>query len=92
MARLYQELDLTKTQLTVFFVILLLAVDELNPVLIVLHVFPTVQRWHVAAAAVLLMAYVFLTHFKQLVYYTIKTFFHSVRTYVNDLLSYIVYI
>jgi len=78
MARIHQELDLTKTQLAVFFVILLLSIDEINPVKIILHVFPSISPWHVATLSILLMLYVFLSELKQLVYFSIKIFFHSI--------------
>lgn len=73
-----KELDLTKTQLVVFFVILLLAVDSINPVKIFLHVFPTVQPWHVATVSILLMVYVFISEMKALLYFSVSIFFQSI--------------
>mmetsp|Transcript_12590 Transcript_12590/g.18891 ORF Transcript_12590/g.18891 Transcript_12590/m.18891 type:complete len:651 (-) Transcript_12590:4-1956(-) len=70
--------DFAKTQLVVFFVILLLAVDSINPVKIFLHVFPNVAPWHIAATSILLMIYVFLSEMKQLLYFSVKIFFHSI--------------
>jgi len=67
-----------KTQLAVFYVILLLAVDSINPVKIFLHVFPNVAPWHVALTTIMLMLYVFVSEMKQLLYFTVKIFFHSI--------------
>jgi len=73
------EYNFAKTQLAVFFVILLLAVDEINPVKIFLHVFSgIVAPWHIASLSVLLMSYVFISEMKQLLYFSVKVFFHSI--------------
>jgi len=70
--------DFAKTQIVVFYVILLLAVDAINPVKMFLHVFPNVLPWHVALASILLMLYVFISEMKQMLYFSVKIFFHSI--------------
>ena len=77
-ARLVSELDLTLTQLAVFSVILILAVDAINPVKIFLHVFPAVAPWHIAAVSILLIIYVFISELKALLFFGVKIFFHSI--------------
>jgi len=72
------EYDFAKTQLAVFFVIFLLAVDSVNPVKIFLHVFPQVAPWQIASLCILLMVYVFISEMKQLLYFSVKIFFHSI--------------
>jgi glycerol-3-phosphate O-acyltransferase/dihydroxyacetone phosphate acyltransferase len=67
-----------KTQLVAFYIILLLAVDSINPVKVFLHVFPQVAPWHIAAISILLMLYVFVSEMKQLLYFSVKVFFHSI--------------
>mmetsp|Transcript_11039 Transcript_11039/g.16907 ORF Transcript_11039/g.16907 Transcript_11039/m.16907 type:complete len:659 (+) Transcript_11039:72-2048(+) len=74
------DLDYTKTQLTVFVIILLLAVDSINPVKIFLHVFPSVKPWHVASVSLVLMIYVFISEFKALLYFSMKVFFNSIAS------------
>jgi len=74
----YDFNNFAKTQLAVFFVILLLAVDSINPVKIFLHVFPRVAPWHVASLSFLLILYVFISEMKQLLYFSVKTFFQSI--------------
>lgn len=71
-------LDFTKTQLAVYFVVFLLSVDSLNPVKVLCHVFPGVQQWHLATLSLLLTVYVFFAQFKQLLYFAVKIFFHSI--------------
>lgn len=68
----------TKTQLAVFFAVLLLAVDEVNPVKLFLHVFPAVSPWHVALSCIVVMTYIFVSDLKDLLYFTTKVFFHSI--------------
>lgn len=68
----------TKTQLAVFFVIVLLAWDEINPVKTFLHVFPAVQNWHVVGVSIVLMLYIFISDIKALTYFGLKIFFHSI--------------
>mmetsp|Transcript_5986 Transcript_5986/g.7629 ORF Transcript_5986/g.7629 Transcript_5986/m.7629 type:complete len:687 (-) Transcript_5986:6-2066(-) len=72
------EHDFTKTQLALFFSILILAVDSLNPVKIFQHVFPQVATWHIATISTIIMIYIFITEMKQLLYYSVKIFFHSI--------------
>jgi len=72
------EIDYTKTQLIVFFVILLLAVDSINPVKMFLHVFPQVQPWHIASVSIMVIVYVFISEMKPILYFSTKIFFHSI--------------
>ena len=76
--RIVSELDLTLTQLAVFSVILVLAVDAINPVKIFLHVFPSVAPWHIASISILLIVYVFISELKKLLFFGVKVFFHSI--------------
>lgn len=73
-----QGYDFAKTQIAVFYVILLLAVDSLNPVKILLHVFPQISPWHIAATSIAIMLYVFISEMKQMLYFCVKVFFHSI--------------
>jgi len=77
-SRLVSELDLTLTQLAVFSVILVLAVDAINPVKIFLHVFPQIAPWHIATVSILLIVYVFISELKALLFFGVKVFFHSI--------------
>jgi len=72
------NIDFTKTQLAVYFGVLILAVDSINPVKIFLHVFPSVHPWHLATISCLLIAYVFISEMKALLYFSMKIFFHSI--------------
>ena len=76
--RMMSELDFARTQLAIFFIILLLAVDAINPVKIFLYVFPAIMPWHVAVICVALMLYVFISEMKSLLYFAVKMFFHSI--------------
>jgi hypothetical protein len=76
--RFMNDLDFTKTQLAVYFAVFLLSVDTLNPVKVLCHVVPALERWYIASLSVALMVYVFFTQFKQLLYFAIKIFFHSI--------------
>jgi hypothetical protein len=59
----------------IFFLVFL---NRINPVKVFLHVFPSVKPLHVAAVALSLMIYIFISDVKALVYAGIKTFFHSI--------------
>jgi glycerol-3-phosphate O-acyltransferase / dihydroxyacetone phosphate acyltransferase len=76
--RFLSDLDFTKTQLAVYSVVILLSVESLNPVNIVCHVIPGLEPWHMATLAVFLMIYVFLKEIKQLLYFSVQTFCHSI--------------
>jgi len=76
--RMMSKLDFTKTQLAIFGVTVLLAVDSINPVKIFLHVFPSVAPWHIAGVCISLMIYVFVSELKELLYFSVKVFFHSI--------------
>ena len=72
------DLDFTKTQLAVFYVVFLLSVDSLNPVKVLCHVLPGLEQWHLATLSIVLMVYVFFAQCKQLLYFAVKIFFHSI--------------
>jgi hypothetical protein len=55
-----------------------LTAERINPVKLFLHVFPSVKPFHVAAVAISLMVYIFISDVKALVYSGLKTFFHSI--------------
>mmetsp|Transcript_7800 Transcript_7800/g.11526 ORF Transcript_7800/g.11526 Transcript_7800/m.11526 type:complete len:483 (-) Transcript_7800:2034-3482(-) len=76
--RMMSDIDYTRTQLAVFFVILLLAVDSINPVKMFLHVFPQVQPWHIASISIIVIIYVFISELKPILYFTTKVFFHYI--------------
>ena len=76
--RFMTDLDFTKTQLAVYYVVFLLSVDSLNPVKVLCHVVPGLEQWHLATLALGLMVYVFFAQFKQLLYFSVKIFFHSI--------------
>lgn len=73
-----QGYDFAKTQIAVFYVILLLSTDSLNPIKILLHVFPQISPWHVSSLSIAVMVYVFVSEMKQMLYFCVKLFFHSI--------------
>ena len=72
------DVDFTKTQIAVYFVLVLLSIDELNPIKILCSVWPWLQPWHWAATSLALLVYVVLSEFKQVLYFAVKAFFHSI--------------
>lgn len=72
------ELDYTKAQLAFFYIIVLLSLDIINPVKIFLHVFPSISAWHIAALAIICMIYTFIVNMRELLYFAVKIFFHSI--------------
>ena len=52
--------------------------SRINPVKVLIHVFPSVHATHIAVIAFLLMIYIFISDVKALVYSGLKTFFHSI--------------
>lgn len=79
------ELDYTKAQLGFLYIIILLSLDIFNPVKIFLHVFPAIAPWHVASVAIICMIYTFITNLRELLYFAVKIFFHSVLSiFFND--------
>jgi len=72
------NIDFTKTQLGVLLGIIFLAVDAINPVKIFLHVFPAVAPAHVALICIALSTYIWISEFKELLYFSMKIFFHSI--------------
>mmetsp|Transcript_112056 Transcript_112056/g.323741 ORF Transcript_112056/g.323741 Transcript_112056/m.323741 type:complete len:679 (-) Transcript_112056:2143-4179(-) len=75
---LSNNIDFTKTQLAVLLGILFLAVDQINPVKIFIHVFPAVAPWHIAVVCIALGTYIWISEFKELLYFSTKIFFHSI--------------
>jgi glycerol-3-phosphate O-acyltransferase / dihydroxyacetone phosphate acyltransferase len=57
---------------------MVLAVDALNPVKLFLHVFPAVEPWHVALVCTLLSTYIWISEFKELLYFIVKVFLNSI--------------
>mmetsp|Transcript_27083 Transcript_27083/g.42048 ORF Transcript_27083/g.42048 Transcript_27083/m.42048 type:complete len:656 (-) Transcript_27083:398-2365(-) len=76
--RMMSELDATRAKLALFTVIILLAVDTVNPIKIFMHVFPIVQPWHIASICVVVCLYIFISEMKELLYFAVKVFFHSI--------------
>jgi len=68
----------TKTQIAFFLIVLLLAIDDINPIKIVLHVFPSLLPWHIATLSIIFIISIFISDFKALLYFGIKSFFHSI--------------
>ena len=58
--------------------IMVLAVDQINPVKIFIHVFPSVAPWHIAAICMILSLYIWISEFKKLMYFSVRIFFHSI--------------
>ena len=52
--------------------------DSLNPVKVLCHVIPGLQQWHLAVLSVGLMIYVFFAQFKQILYFAVTIFYHSI--------------
>ena len=49
-----------------------------SPVKIFLHVFPQFEPWHIACLSLVLMTYVFVSELKEVLYFSVKVFFHSI--------------
>jgi len=67
----------TRTVLGLLLCVIVLAVDELNPVKLFLHVFPSIHPWHLAVVASLSILYVMIAEFKELLYFGVKIFINS---------------
>jgi len=67
----------TRTVLGVMLGVIVLAVDELNPVKLFLHVFPSFQPWHLASVATISSIYVIVSEYKELLYFAVKIFINS---------------
>ncbi|GMI44200.1 hypothetical protein TrCOL_g3463 [Triparma columacea] len=79
--RLMSELDATKTQMAVLIVALFLAVDSINPMKIFLHVMTPLlglTNTHVAFICVFLLTYLFMSEAREILYFSVKVFFHSI--------------
>lgn len=74
--------DVTKTQLAILCIIICFAIDAINPVKVVLHVFPQIASWHVVVLCALLIVYLVVTEIKPLLYFSVKVFFHSILSIV----------
>ena len=74
--------DVTKTQLAILCIIICLSVDAINPVKIVLHVFPQIAVWHVVILCTLVIVYLVVSEIKSLLYFSVKVFFHSILSIV----------
>jgi hypothetical protein len=68
----------TRTVLGVLLGVVVLAVDALNPVKLFLHVFPTVEPWHIALVCMVLSTYIWISEFKELLYFIVKVFLNSI--------------
>jgi hypothetical protein len=51
---------------------------RVNPIKVFLHVFPAVQPWQIAAGAAAFMLYIFISDVKNLLYFFLAIFFHSI--------------
>ncbi|GMI16729.1 hypothetical protein TrLO_g3777 [Triparma laevis f. longispina] len=79
--RLMSELDGTKTQLAVLIVSLFLLLDSINPMKLFLHVFSPligVTTMHLITIILGLLAYLFVSEFREMLYFGVKVFFHSI--------------
>lgn len=72
------DVDFTKTQLAVLLGIMFLAVDTINPVKMFMHVFPAIAPWHIALTCIGISTYIWISEFKELLYFSVKIFFHSI--------------
>jgi len=72
------HVDFTRTTLAFLAGIIALTVDQINPVKVFLHVFPSVAPWHIVTICVLLSLYIWITELKKLLYYSVRIFFHSI--------------
>jgi glycerol-3-phosphate O-acyltransferase/dihydroxyacetone phosphate acyltransferase len=52
--------------------------SRINPIKLVLTVFPSLSPWHIATVSVLLGSYIFISDIKELVYFGLKVFFKSI--------------
>lgn len=76
----------TRTVLGFLLGVIVLAVDALNPVKLFMHVFPKVAPWHIALVCSLLSIYVWISEFKELLYYVTKVFTNSLLgTFFRDI-------
>jgi hypothetical protein len=52
--------------------------DSINPVKIVIHVFPSISPWHVGTVCLGLMSYIVLSDVKNVLYWGVSIFFRSI--------------
>lgn len=76
--RFMSGLDLARTQIAVYSVIIFMAVDAINPIKILMNVFPFVSPWHIVSVSIVMMIGIFFTQVKELLYSNTKIFFHSI--------------
>ena len=53
-------------------------IHRINPIKILLHVFPSLSKWHLASACVGMVLYIFLTAIKEILAFGTKIFFRSI--------------
>ena len=53
---------------------------SISPVKIFLHVFPAVLPWHIVLTCIALSTYIWISEFKELLYFSVKIFFHSIMS------------
>jgi glycerol-3-phosphate O-acyltransferase/dihydroxyacetone phosphate acyltransferase len=68
----------TRTVLGVLLGVTVLAIDGLNPVKLFMHVFPQVQPLHIALFCSFLSLYIWISEFKELLYFIVKVFLNSI--------------
>lgn len=51
-----------------------------SPIKLFLHVFPSVAPWHIALTCIALSTYIWISEFKELLYFSVKIFFHSIMS------------
>jgi glycerol-3-phosphate O-acyltransferase/dihydroxyacetone phosphate acyltransferase len=68
----------TRTALGVLLGVSVLAVDAFNPVKLFMHVFPDVHPWQIATVCSLLSLYIWISEFRELLYFSCKVFINSI--------------
>jgi glycerol-3-phosphate O-acyltransferase/dihydroxyacetone phosphate acyltransferase len=68
----------TRTALGVLLGVSVLAVDAFNPVKLFMHVFPDVHPWQIATVCTLLSTYIWISEFRELLYFSCKVFINSI--------------
>ncbi|GMI26355.1 hypothetical protein TeGR_g583, partial [Tetraparma gracilis] len=75
------DVDAIKTQLAILVAALLLTVDAVNPVKIFLTVFEPllgITTFHLSTIYMSLITYIFFTEINEILYFSVKIFFHSI--------------
>jgi glycerol-3-phosphate O-acyltransferase / dihydroxyacetone phosphate acyltransferase len=68
----------TRTALGVLLGVTVLAVDAFNPLKLFMHVFPDVHPWQIATVCSLLSLYIWISEFRELLYFSCKVFINSI--------------